>query len=245
MSNRLSMSFRNSITIIASPRPRVGKTLLARLVTGFHIHEGRAAAAFDLNDGSGTLAQFAPAHASHADISDIKGQMALFDRLVASDDVAKIVDIGHEQYEEFFAQATRIGLAEEARRRGIAPSILFIATPDRSSIEAYRRLRSRMPLATLTPAYNELLGPPQHGDNYPVLGGREPLRFPVLAPVLRRYIEQPPFTFADEQLANASNIPLDGHIELQRWLRKAYAELRDFEQRIDVMRLEPENRATL
>jgi hypothetical protein len=231
------MSFRSSVTIIASPRPRVGKTILARLVTDFHIHEGRGAAAFDLNNGEATLARFAPEHAAKADISDIKGQMALFDRLVADDDVAKIVDVGHEQFEELFTQAVRIGLAEEARRRNIVPSILFIATPDRSSIEAYRRLRSIMPLATLTPAFNELLGPPQHRDSYPVLGNREPLRFPVLAPALRKYVEQPPFSFADEQLANARNIPLDGHIELQRWLRRTYAELRELENQIDVARV--------
>jgi hypothetical protein len=228
------MSFRNSVTIVASPRPRVGKTLLARLVTDFHIHEGRAVAAFDLNEGAGTLAQFAPGHTARADISDIKGQMALFDRLVAGDDAAKIVDVGHEHFEEFFTQAVRIGLADEAHRRGIVPSILFFATPDRSSIESYRRLRSRMPLAALTPAYNDLLGPPHHSDSYPVAGHGEPLRVPVLAPALRRYVEQPPFSFADEQLANARNIPLDGHIELQRWLRKAYAELRELEMRIDV-----------
>jgi hypothetical protein len=231
------MSFRNSVTIIASPRPRVGKTLLARLVMDFHIHEGRAAAAFDLNDGATALARFAPEHAAKADISDIKGQMALFDRLVGDDDAAKIVDIGHEHFEEFFTQAARIGLVEEARHRDIASSILFIATPDRSSIETYRRLRSRMPLATLTPAFNELLGPPQHRDSYPLLGNREPLRFQALAPALRKYIEQPPFTFADEQLANASNIPLDGHIELQRWLRRTYAQLRGLENEIDVARI--------
>ena len=239
------MSFRNSVTIVASPRPRVGKTLLARLVTDFHIHEGRAVAAFDLNEGAGTLAQFAPEHTARADFSEIKGQMALFDRLVASDDAAKIVDVGHEQFEEFFALAVRIGFAEEARRRDIAPSILFIATPDRSSIEAYRRLRSRVPLAALTPAYNELLGPPQHRDSYPVAGNGEPLRLPVLAPALRRYAEQPPFSFADEQLANARNIPLDGHIELQRWLRKAYAELRELEMRMDVRHWEPASSANV
>jgi hypothetical protein len=236
--------FRNSITIVASPRPRVGKTLLARLVTDFHIHEGRDVAAFDLNEGAGTLAQFAPAHATHADISTIKGQMALFDRLVAGDEAAKVVDIGHQQFDEFFTQAAGIGLAEEARRRDIASSILFIATPDRSSIEAYRLLRSRMPLAVLTPAFNELLGPPQHRDNYPISGGGAPVRFPALAPALRRYTEQPPFSFADEQLANARNIPLDVHIELQRWLRKTYRELRDLEMHIDVRHLEPSSSAS-
>ena len=234
------MPFRNSVTIIASPRPRVGKTMLARLVTDFHIHEGRAAAAFDLNTGETALARFAPGITAQASIADVKGQMALFDRLVADDDVAKIVDVGHDQFEEFFAQAVRMGLAEEARRRDIAPSVLFIATPDRSSIEAYRRLRSRMPLATLTPAFNELLGPPQHRDSYPMLGRSEPLRFPALAPALRKHVERPPFTFADEQLANASNIPLDDHIELRRWLRKTYAQLRELENDIDIARVMPE-----
>jgi hypothetical protein len=47
------MSFRNSVAIIASPRPRVGKTLLARLLTDFHLQEGRSVAAFDLNAGEG------------------------------------------------------------------------------------------------------------------------------------------------------------------------------------------------
>jgi hypothetical protein len=52
------MSFRNSVAIVASPRPRVGKTLLARLLTDFHLQEGRSVAAFDLNAaGEGTLAR--------------------------------------------------------------------------------------------------------------------------------------------------------------------------------------------
>jgi hypothetical protein len=54
---------------------------------------------------------------------------------------------------------------------------------------------------------------------------------------LRKYAEQPPFSFADEQLANARNIPLDGHIELQRWLRRTYAELRELENQLDVARV--------
>ncbi len=227
------MSFRNSITIVASPRPRVGKTLMARLLTDFHMHEGRKVSAFDLNSGEGTLAQFLPEHATASAIGDIQGQMALFDRLVADDDTTKIVDLGHESFESFFTLANQIGFAEEALRRGIAPAILFVITPDRTAVEAYRGLRNRLPQASLTPVHNEILGNAQHRGKFPTTGsGAVLVRFPVLAPGLRKYIDKPPFSFADARLANAKDIPLDAHIELQRWLRKIYLELRELDLRI-------------
>ncbi|MGB8893333.1 MAG: hypothetical protein WCD13_03315, partial [Pseudolabrys sp.] len=109
------MSFRNSVTIVASPRPRVGKTLLARLLTDFHLHEGRSVAAFDLNTGEGTLAQFLPEYVTRSAIDDLKGQMALFDRLMAEDGTPKIVDLGRASFEPFFTLASQFGFAEEAR----------------------------------------------------------------------------------------------------------------------------------
>ena len=164
------MSFRNSITIVASPRPRVGKTLLARLLTDFHLQEGRTVAAFDLNSGEHTLAQFLPERVVTAKIRDINGQMALFDRLVADDDATKVVDLGHESFESFFAVAHQIGFAEEARRRSIALAILFVVTPDQTSVEAYRNLRARFAQATLAPVHNEMLGSAQHRDKYMLAG---------------------------------------------------------------------------
>jgi len=227
------MSFRYSVTIVASPRPRVGKTLLARLLTDFYIHEGRSVEAFDLNSGEGTLAQFMPEHATASGIADIQGQMALFDKLIADDDTTKVVDLGHESFESFFTLAKQIGFAEEARRRGIAPAILFVITPDRTSVEAYSRLRSRLPQAALTPVHNEMLGPAQHRDKYPTTGaGAAPVRLSALAPGLRRYIEKPPFSFSDARLADAKGIPIEVHIELQRWLRKIYLEFRELDLRI-------------
>ena len=159
--------------------------------------------------------------------------MALFDRLVADDGTTKIVDLGHESFESFFALAKQIGFAEEARRRGIAPAILFVITPDRTSVEAYRSLRSRLPQATLAPVHNEMLGSAQHRDKYPTSGsGAAQVRLPALAPGLRRYIDKPPFSFSDSGLAAAPGIPLDAHIELQRWLRKIYLEFRELDLRI-------------
>jgi hypothetical protein len=127
------MPLRNSIIIVASPRPRVGKTLLARLLTDFHLQEGRSVAAFDLNVGNGTLAQFLPAHVTLSAVDDLKGQMALFDRLIADDAVTKIVDLGHASFQLFFTLAHQFGFTREARSRGIAPVILYLLTPDYTS----------------------------------------------------------------------------------------------------------------
>ena len=106
------MPFSNTVNVVASPRPRVGKTLLARLLTDFHLQEGGAVAGFDLNAGKGTLAQFLPAHVNPSAIDDLKGQMALFDRLITADDgVTKIVDLGHGSFETFFTLAHQFGFA--------------------------------------------------------------------------------------------------------------------------------------
>jgi hypothetical protein len=221
------MSFRNSVTIVASPRPRVGKTLLARLLTDFNLQEGRAVAAFDLNAGEETLAQFLPEHVTRSAIDDIKGQMALFDRLIGDDGVTKIVDLGHASFEPFFALSSQMGFAEEARSRGIAPVLLYLLTPDHTSVEAYRRLGSRLSEATLVPVHNEILGPAEYRDKYGLMGSAtEVVRLPVLAPSLRKYVETPPFSFADSRLAVALDEPIDVNIELQRWLRRIYLEFR-------------------
>jgi hypothetical protein len=206
------MPFRNYVTVVASPRPRVGKTLLARLLTDFHLQDGRSVAAFDLNAGKVTLAQFLPEHATRSAIDDLKGQMALFDRLIADDGITKIVDLGHASFEPFFTLAYQFGFAGEARSRGIALAILYLLTPDRTSVEAYRSLRSRLPEAVLAPVHNEIFGVAQHRERYGLTGSSTVMRLPPLAPVVRKYVETPPFSFADSR---PSTLDADIDIELQ------------------------------
>jgi hypothetical protein len=227
------MSFRNSITIVASPRPRVGKTLVARLLADFHRSENRAVIGFDLNAGERTLTQFLPGQSVAASVRDVNGQMALFDRLVTGDDTTKVIDLGHESYESFFTLAHQIDFVEEARQRSIAIAVLFTVTPDQTSVSAYRSLRERMGRAMLVPLHNEMLGSAQHRDKYPASGNSAvTVRLPVLAPGLRKFIDTPPFSFADSNMANATGIPLDAHIELQRWLRRIYLEFRELDLRL-------------
>ena len=227
------MSFRNSITIVASPRPRVGKTLIARRLTDFHWGEERNVVAFDLNSGERTLSLFLPEHTVAASVRDVNGQMALFDRLVTGDDTTKIIDLGHESYESFFTLAHQIDFTEEARQRSIAVAILFMVTPDQTSVTAYRNLRERFARAMLVPLHNEMLGSAQHRDKYSISGGGALIvKIPALAPGLRKLIDSPPFSFADSNMGNATDIPLDAHIELQRWSRRIYLEFRELDLRL-------------
>jgi len=207
--------------------------LVARLLTDFHRSENRKVVSFDLNSGERTLSQFLPEQTVAASVRDVNGQMALFDRLVTGDDATKIIDLGHESYESFFTLAQQIDFIEEARQRSVVVAILFMVTPDQTSVTAYRNLRDRFPRAMLVPLHNEMLGSAQHRDKYPVSGGGAPtVKLPALAPGLRRLIDSPPFSFANTNMGNATNIPLDAHIEMQRWLRRIYLEFRELDLRL-------------
>ena len=223
------MPFRNSTTIVASPRPRVGKTLLARLLTDFHLQEGHSVAAFDLNAGKGTLAQFLPEHASQSAIDDLKGQMALFDHLIADDGLTKIVDLGHGSFEQFFTLSHHFGFDGETRSRGIALVILYLLTPDSTSVEAYRSLCSRLPEAVMAPVHNEIFGVSQHQGRYGLTGSTTVIRLPLLALAARKYVETPPFSFAELQ-SPAGDVDID--TELQHWLRQIYLQFRELYLRI-------------
>lgn len=224
------MSVRSIIFIVTSPRPRVGKTLLARLLTDFQLQNGRPVAAFDLNPHEHALAEFLPGQATIASIADVKGQMALFDRLVAEDGVTKVIDLGHDAFEAFFRIARDIGLADETWRRSIAPVILYIGTPDRTSVEAYASLRTLFPHGTMVPVFNDLLGNAQYRMKFPPSGTSSvTVNLPALAPPLRRAIERRPFSFFEISDATSGEISLDAHIELQQWLRRIFLEFREME----------------
>jgi hypothetical protein len=224
------MPLPSSVIIVASPRPRVGKTLLARMLVDFHLHEGRVAAGFDLNSGDDTLAQFLPEHAATAAIGDVAGQMALFDRLIAEDGVAKVVDLGHDSFAAFFDLAGKIGVIEEASKHGIVTAVLFLLTPDASSVEAYASLSKRFPGAMLVPVHNEILGPAQHRGKYPIGSGALTVRLPLLGPALRKHIDRPPFSFA--ALATDGTTPEDTRVELQHWQRRVHIEFRELTLRL-------------
>ncbi len=106
-------------------------------------------------------------------------------------------------------------------------------TPEPAAIDRYRMLRERFPHVTLTPAHNELFGILHQRETHPLLqSGTTVLRLPVLTPAVRRYIETPPFSFAEALRADSGILPVAAHAELQHWLRRVHLEFRELDLRV-------------
>jgi hypothetical protein len=230
------MERRTPIFIIVSPRPRVGKTLLARMLAEFFRSEGRPVSAFDCNPGEFALVDYLPGYTAVADIADTRDQITLFDQLLADDHVPKVVDLGHSLFDKFFTVIQQISFAEEARCRGAMPVVLFLPDGDHRSRQGYAVLRERFAHLPIVPVINEAL--PQairFRDDFPgTATGGAPLTIPALSPVIKGVIERPKFSFA-ALAATAS----DTTTELYGWTRRVFLEFRELELRMLLAELRP------
>src|SRR6202041_1087278 len=140
---------RTPVYIICSPRPLVGKTLIARLLSEFLLLKDGTVAAFDINLKEPSLLDYLPKITETAEVDDTFGKMALMDRLIVDDGVSKVIDLGFHAFDEFFKMSEEIGFMKEAARRGVAPIVLFVADTDRVSARGYPMLQQQIPATSL------------------------------------------------------------------------------------------------
>src|SRR6202046_1639396 len=143
------------VYIICSPRPLVGKTLIARLLSEFLLLKDGTVAAFDINLKEPSLLDYLPDITETAEVDDTFGKMALMDRLIVDDGVSKVIDLGFHAFDEFFKMSDEIGFMKEAIRRGVAPIILFVGDTDRVSARGYPMLQQQSPATALVTIDNE------------------------------------------------------------------------------------------
>ena len=209
------------VYIICSPRPMVGKTLLARLLSEFLLLKDGTVSAFDINLKEPSLLEYLPRVTETADISDTFGKMALMDRLIVHDGVAKVIDLGFHAFDEFFRMTNEIGFLKEAVRRHVAPIVLFVADVDRISARAYPMLREQIPLKSLITIDNEYV---VRGELPEAMGLGRVLRITALPSFLKTYVDRLPFSFT-EYLRNER----DSSTELHQWIRRNYIAFRELE----------------
>src|SRR6478609_4223192 len=132
------------VYIICSPRPMVGKTLIARQLSEFLLLKNGEVAAFDINLKEPSLLDYLPEITETAEIEDTFSKMALMDRVIVNDGVTKVIDLGFHAFDEFFKMSREIGFMKEAPRRGVLPLILFVADVDRVSARSYPMLQQEI-----------------------------------------------------------------------------------------------------
>jgi hypothetical protein len=213
--------YRTPVFIICSPRPLVGKTLIARLLTEFLLLKHGAVAAFDINLKEPSLLEFLPKVTETADVIDTFGKMQLMDRLIVNDGVAKVIDLGFHAFDEFFKMTGEIGFMKEAARRGVSPLILFVADTDRTSARAFPMLQQQIPPAALVTIDNEHI---VRGELPPAFARGRVLRIAALPVFLKTYIDRLTFSFTG-YLRNEK----DSSTELHQWIRENYFSFRELE----------------
>jgi len=228
------MSRPTHVYIVASPRPRTGRTLLARALIDFFRTDGRPVGAFDLDTMDAALAAFLPGLTVRADIRDTRGQVALFDELIIDNEKPKIVDVHAHDFDAFFNVVEQIGFAVEAPRHAVDPIILFCANAEQKSVKAYMRLRTRYPGVTLVPVYNDgiVRGFSLRNDFPPTSETALPLRIPAMSPSLRRIVDARPFSFAEFRRSPPARMQELLQAELDSWLKRVFLQFRELELRL-------------
>jgi hypothetical protein len=212
------------IYIICSPRPQVGKTLVARLLSELLLLKNGTVTAFDINLKEPSLLDYLPAITETAEVIDTFGKMQLMDRLIVNDGVTKVIDLGYHAFDEFFKMIDEIGFVKEATRRGVAPIILFVADTDRSSARGHEMLRQQIPASALVTIDNEFV---VRGELPPAMGRGRVVPISALPVFLKTYIDRLNFSFTGYLRGER-----DSSTELHQWIRRNYFSFRELELKL-------------
>ena len=212
---------RTPVYIVCSPRPLVGKTLVARLLSEFLLLKNGAVIPFDVNLKEPSLLEYLPDIAETAEVDDTFGKMALMDRVILNDGIAKVIDLGFHAFDEFFKMTEEIGFIKEAVRRGISPIVLFVGDTDRISMRSYPMLQRQIPPTALVTVENEYV---VRGELPETLAAGRVLRIAALPTFLKTYVDRLSFSFTDYLRSEK-----DSSTELHQWIRRNYLSFRELE----------------
>jgi hypothetical protein len=209
------------VYIICSPRPLVGKTLIARLLSEFLLLKNGTVTSFDINLKEPSLLEYLPRTTETADVIDTFGKMQLMDRLIVNDGVTKVIDLGFHAFDEFFKMTDEIGFLKEAMRRGVAPAILYVPDIDRTSAAGYSMLQQQIPANALIAVDNEHV---VRGELPPAMGRGRVVRISALPVFLKTYIDRLTFSFTTYLRKEK-----DASTELHQWIRRNYTSFRELD----------------
>ncbi|HEY7459985.1 MAG TPA: hypothetical protein VH765_14670 [Xanthobacteraceae bacterium] len=146
--------------IVASPRARTGKTLLARLVVEHFVLSGVPHVIFDTDAVDKKLAGYFPEKTVVVDFDRVPDQMKLFDTLGSPVATTQVVDLTHRSFRKFFKLMREIDYVNEAKASGFEPVVLFIPDTEADSYEQGMEIREWLRGVGFALVRNEAVGEP-------------------------------------------------------------------------------------
>jgi len=224
------MPQQTQLYIVASRHPRVGRTLLSRLLIDFLRMGGRPLVGYDLDPREPALAGCFPNLVWPVDIADTRGQMALFDRILSDHWRTTVIDL----FDQFFKVMTEIGFEDEARQKLIQPVVLFIADSAPFTATTYADLRGRLRQTIFVPVHNEAASFMVIARDFPPSSPKyETIRIPRLSPIVRGVIDRPGFSLGPYMSQQSG-----GPTEVHSWIAEVFAKFRELELQLLIGELE-------
>jgi hypothetical protein len=195
---------------------------------------GRPLVGYDLDPREPTLAGCFPNLVWSVDIADTRGQMSLFDRILADHWRTTVIDLGYALFDQFFKVMAEIGFEEEARQRSIQPIVLFITDSAPITAHTYAELRGLLQQTIFVPVHNEAASFMVIAQDFlPSSPKYEMIRIPRLSAIVRGVIDRPGFSFS----TYISQQP-GGPTEVHSWINQIFAEFRELELQLLIGELE-------
>ena len=218
---------RTPVIVVCSPRPRVGRTLIARLLVEYFNSDGRDVLAFDANPHDPMLSVYLPTQTEPANLSSTRGEMALFDRLIANDGVPKVIDLAPDLFDRFFEVTEKTGFVDDGRAIGIQTAALFVTERHPRAVSAHRQIVSRLPRMSVIPVSNAYLHAPGEAGAPLPDGSAPPIRIGALSPMLQGVVMRPGYSLSHYLERQAGRRTL-----LHDWIGASFVGFRDVELRL-------------
>lgn len=151
------MAIQPTVYIVASDQHRNGKTLLARLLVDYLMLDGRDPFVIDTDAPDGPLRNFFPGRTALADFASIKGQMKLFDTILAGPGRDYVVDLPARHTENFLAAERDLSFFAECRKLGFRVFLFFVVDESFTSAKTARDLKRLLEVDLFVPVRNMLV----------------------------------------------------------------------------------------
>ena len=216
------MAIAPTIYIVASDQHRNGKTLLARLLADYLLLDGRDPFLVDTDAPDGPLRNYFPGRTALADFATIKGQMKLFDTILAAPGRDYVVDLPVRHLENFLAAAADLKFFQECKKLEFRVFFFFVVDNSFTSLKAAKAVQALAGIDLFVPVHNKLVR-----STWPEEEGS--LTIPLLPAAIASAIGNKRFSIRNFVQGDVQGLDEEMTMELQNFLYEVLNNLSNLE----------------